>query len=66
MPDPADDCARGLHEKVFSPSVLLSYPAQYPWICRLCGAQGVERDSVIVVNEYADLMKKFHSGMEQR
>jgi hypothetical protein len=34
------------HEKVYAPFVYTTYPAQHPWICRLCGEQGVDADEV--------------------
>lgn len=34
------------HEKVFDGICLTSYPAQYPWTCRLCGYRGVDVDSI--------------------
>ena len=37
------------HEKVYSPAVLLSYPPKYKWICRKCGAEGID-----TIGEYAD------------
>lgn len=33
------------HEKVYSPNLLLTHPAQREWICRLCGAEGREADA---------------------
>ena len=30
------------HEKVYSQTVLLSYPFQYHWICRLCKEEGID------------------------
>lgn len=37
------------HDKVYSPVVLLSYPPQHKWICRKCGAEGID-----TIGEYAD------------
>lgn len=47
------------HEKVFSNLVYLSYPAKYPWICRLCGFKGVDQDEWENINEYEELTEKF-------
>ncbi len=34
-------------DKSFSPNVLMSNPPQYPWICRKCGEEGVDRELVL-------------------
>lgn len=30
------------HERVFSPIILTSMPAQQEWICKLCGEEGIK------------------------
>ena len=34
-----------VHDKVYSPTMLVSYPPQMPWICRKCGEQGIRISS---------------------
>jgi rubrerythrin len=36
------DCTKGEHDKEYSNTALMSYPLQYPWTCRKCGAKGVD------------------------
>ncbi|MCK5601368.1 hypothetical protein KAR91_05860 [Candidatus Pacearchaeota archaeon] len=47
------------HDKVFSNIILTSNPAQYPWICRLCGFNGVDQGEYLNTNEYEGLIEKF-------
>ncbi len=53
------------HEKVYSSSVLASLPPQTPWICRLCGETGIDREKLAMPKEsYDSLMVKFHGRVE--
>ncbi len=47
------------HQKVYSNHALLTYPPQYPWICRKCGEIGNEKDKMNYINDYDKLVKKF-------
>jgi len=47
------------HDKCYSNGARLSFPAQYPWICRKCGAQGTERDRFVNEEEYSEVVKKW-------
>lgn len=48
------------HEnKSYAPYVLTSYPPQYPWICRDCGKNGVDRGTIAKENDYAAVKQKF-------
>lgn len=46
------------HDKVFSNIVLTSNPPQYPWICRKCGFEGVDRGTMYV-DEYSEIKRRF-------
>lgn len=35
------------HEKVYADYVLISSPPQYPWICKLCGVKGIDKQNVL-------------------
>lgn len=48
------------HDKCYCQTILLSYPPQYPWICRICGEQGVDHADVIIHNEYEELKRKWN------
>ena len=49
------------HEKVYSPYVHASFPAQHPWICRVCGEKGVDTDTYYNdPKEYFELDNKYH------
>ena len=43
-PESAEDENPCVHDKVYSDRVLATFPAQVPWICRRCGAEGVDRE----------------------
>ena len=45
-------------DKSFSPNVLMSNPPQYPWICRKCGEEGVDRE-LVLDNDFEEIKKKF-------
>lgn len=47
-----------VHDKVYSPVVLLSYPPQYKWICRKCGAEGIDTIGEYADNEYERLKRE--------
>lgn len=50
------------HDRVYSNRYLLSHPPQKEWICRICGAEGVEAVQFApytFANEYDAIKKKF-------
>jgi hypothetical protein len=53
------------HEKVYADHVLASYPPQMPWICKLCGERGLDKEELPNRGDtYDDLMVKFHGRAE--
>ena len=46
-----------LHQKVYSPMILPTLPAQRPWICSICGKEGVDQD--ILSETYDEMRKRF-------
>lgn len=55
------------HDKVYSDTVLCSYPPQYPWICRHCGLKGVDISGVLRPTEtYDDVVKRFAKEASDR
>ncbi len=56
-----------VHDKVYSPMVLMSDPSQTPWICRKCGAEGVqvEKSHPGLVDTYELLVQQFHGKGDQ-
>lgn len=58
--EPTEIQAECKHEQVFADYDLASDPPQCPWICRLCGLQGVDRHEMLRPTEtYDNLVKKF-------
>lgn len=51
-----------VHDKVYSPMVLMSDPSQTPWICRKCGAEGVRIGSFppYPLGENEAVVQQFH------
>ena len=47
------------HDKIYSPTILATYPAQRLWICRKCGEEGSTCDSYDDINEYYKVKKSF-------
>lgn len=45
-----------VHEKVFSPNVLCSYPPKCEWICRICAKTGIDTIGKLASNEYERLL----------
>jgi hypothetical protein len=41
-----------VHDKCYAGYVLASNPPQHPWVCRKCGAKGVDRGSYYDYSEY--------------
>lgn len=50
-----NDC---IHEKVYENCLLLSYPPQNRWICRICKETGIETIGVPITHEYEKLIKE--------
>lgn len=49
------------HHKVYSGTTLMSSPPQYPWICKKCGVEGVDRGQY-KINEYEKLVQDKKDG----
>lgn len=47
------------HDKVYSNCLLTSDPPQQNWICRKCGATGIDTVGFTFNNEYAVILEKF-------
>jgi hypothetical protein len=58
------DCKQNKHKKVYSSTILTSFPPQYPWICEFCGYRGADRDMIDYNPTYEQLMKKFYGSKE--
>lgn len=56
------DCEQGRHDKCFSTTALMGYPAMTLWICRKCGKQGQDKMEYYNPYEYDELVKKFKEG----
>jgi len=60
-PNPPEEQATCEHKKVYSSSVLCSFPPQYPWICSECGLEGVDRGTLPPRSlTYDDVRKRFN------
>ena len=46
-----------IHEKVYSNIVLTTYPCQRPWICKICGQEGIDVNSI--PESYESIREKF-------
>lgn len=49
------------HYKVYADSILTTYPAQHPWICRKCGAVGVDLGAAPERETYAEIKRRFQT-----
>ena len=55
--DPDGEESDHEHQKVYSPMILPTLPAQRPWICSICGKEGVDHD--ILSETYDEMRKRF-------
>jgi hypothetical protein len=46
------------HHKVYANFQLTSFPAQQPWICKICGAEGTDTVTLCAEFESYDQIKK--------
>ena len=52
-----EQCA---HEKVYASYILTSHPPQQPWVCRLCGEEGIDRlGGKLKTDEYEKTKRHF-------
>jgi len=50
------DC---IHHKVYSNQILCSLPAQYQWICYLCGEHGTDKGTATCADLYQETVERF-------
>jgi hypothetical protein len=50
------------HDKVYANYALTSNPPQYPWVCRKCGAKGIDQGQYYNYGEYDRIVKEFEKS----
>ena len=46
------------HKKIYAPYILTSMPPQHPWICEICGEEGIDTE-VSNFSKYMEIKRKF-------
>ena len=49
------------HNKIYSQTMLMSYPPQQLWICSKCGEKGTDIIGKVEENKYDEIIKQFNS-----